>query len=195
MKTCKKTKNKQTKKTLTKTLKQSTKKQNLGENMNNSKSHIKKKFFENIFSGIQLFYIRPHVPVDIFRISSVQKVSQPAKTTERSLILQHIFTQKTSLILQTSTYIENNMVLQNSQNLSEFTKNFPVNMLLFSFWKTFAFHHFLTPKTAFLKHFESKCPYISVYLRKTRRCKIFFWEVGWERLNIFIKAARFLDLA
>ena len=151
MKTCKKTKNKQTKKTLTKTLKQSTKKQNLGENMNNSKSPIKKKFFENIFSGIQLFYIRPHVPVDIFRISSVQKVSQPAKTTERSLILQHIFTQKTSLILQTSTYIENNMVLQNSQNLSEYTTNFSVNMLLFGFRKNICIPPFLDAQNCILE--------------------------------------------
>ena len=40
-------------------------------------------FFENIFSGIQLFYIRLHVPVDIFRASSVQKVSKSAKITKK----------------------------------------------------------------------------------------------------------------
>ena len=38
--------------------------------------------------------------------------------------------------------------------------------------KTFALHSFLTPKTAFLKHFESKCPFISVYIRKKRHSKI-----------------------
>ena len=32
--------------------------------MNDSKSHIC-NFFENIISGMQLIYIRPHVPVDI----------------------------------------------------------------------------------------------------------------------------------
>ena len=112
---------------------------------------LKNFFFFNIFSGIQLFYIRPHVLVDIFRISSVQKVSQPAKTTERSLILQHIFTQKTSLILQTSTYIENNMVLQNSQNLSEYTTNFSVNMLLFGFRKNICIPPFLDAQNCILE--------------------------------------------
>ena len=58
--------------------------------------------------------------------------------------------------------------------------------------KTFALHRFLTPKTAFLKHFESKCSFIFVYLRKKRRSKILsdgVW-VG-EKLNNFIKTARF----
>ena len=32
--------------------------------------------------------------------------------------------------------------------------------------RTFELHHFLTPKAAYFKRFESKCPYISVYLRK-----------------------------
>ena len=130
----------------------------MGQNINDSKSHIKKFFFLNIFSGIQLFYIRP--PVDIFRISSVQKVSQPAKTTERSHILQHILTQKTSLILRTSTYIENNMVMQHSQNLSEFTKNFPVNMLLFGFTKTICTPPFLAAQNCIL---EALLKQMSVY--------------------------------
>ena len=41
------------------------KKRNLDQNINYSKSHIWNYFFENIISGIQLFYIRPHVPVEI----------------------------------------------------------------------------------------------------------------------------------
>ena len=50
--------------------------------------------------------------------------------------------------------------------------------------KTFALHHFLTSRTTFLNHFESKCLYISVYLFKKflfqRRIKIFLvvWRVG-----------------
>ena len=96
-------------------------------------------FFENIFSGIQLFYIRPHVLVDIFRVSSVQKVSK---------------------------------VLQHSQNLSQFTKIFQETCFCMKSEKTFALHRFLTPKTAFLKHFETKCPFISVYLRKKRLSKV-----------------------
>ena len=36
------------------------------------------------------------------------------------------------------------------------------------------------PKTALLKHFENKCPFISAYLRKKRRSKILSdWGVGW----------------
>ena len=48
---------------------QSPKKQNLDQNINASKSQISNHFFENIFSSIQLFYIRPHVPADIIRVS------------------------------------------------------------------------------------------------------------------------------
>ena len=50
--------------------------------------------------------------------------------------------------------------------------------------KTFALHHFLTSRTTFLNHFESKCLYISVYLFKKflfqRRIKIVLvvWRVG-----------------
>ena len=36
------------------------KKLNLDKNINNSKSNIWNSFFENIISGIQIFYIRPH---------------------------------------------------------------------------------------------------------------------------------------
>ena len=120
-------------------------------------------FFENIFSGIQLFYIRPHVLVDIFRVSSVQKVSK---------------------------------VLQHSQNLSQFTKIFQETCFCMKSEKTFALHRFLTPKTAFLKHFETKCPFISVYLRKKRLTKVLSdarWVGGGWIIN-FIKAAQFLDL-
>ena len=135
-------------------------------------------FFENIFSGIQSFYIRPQVPVDIISVffltsdilAESLKVSKNYR--KRSLILQYSFAQKTSLILRTSTHIENNMVLQYSQNLSEFTKISQQTCFCLVSEKTFALHRFLTPKTAFLKHFESKCPFISVYLRKKRRSKI-----------------------
>ena len=62
-------------------------------------------FFENIFSGIQSFYIRPQVPVDIISVffltsdilAESLKVSKNYR--KRSLILQYSFAQKTSLIL------------------------------------------------------------------------------------------------
>ena len=43
-------------------------KQNFDQNINDLKSHIRNSFFENIISGIQRFYIRLHVPVDIIRV-------------------------------------------------------------------------------------------------------------------------------
>ena len=54
-------------------------------------------FFENIFSDIQLFYIRPHVPVDIIRVFFNFRFF--SRKSQRSLILQYSFAQKASLIL------------------------------------------------------------------------------------------------
>ena len=54
---------------------------------NDSKSHIWNSFFENLISGIQYFYIRPHIPLDIitiffnFRFSIT--VTKPAKRSEK----------------------------------------------------------------------------------------------------------------
>ena len=45
----------------------SPKKETLDQNINDSKSHIWNSFFEKIISSIQLFYIHPHVPMDIIR--------------------------------------------------------------------------------------------------------------------------------
>ena len=60
-------------------------------------------FFENIFSGIQRFYIRPQVPVDIIRYFTSDILAESLKVSKnyrkRSLILQYSFAQKTSLIL------------------------------------------------------------------------------------------------
>ena len=44
------------------------KKRNLDQNINNSKSHIWNSFYEIIVSGMQLFYMPPHIPVDIIRV-------------------------------------------------------------------------------------------------------------------------------
>ena len=142
-------------------------------------------FFGNIL-GIQLFYIRPHVPVEIssklknsynfkhqYSVSNMalvgmaqwafqnfkQKVSKP---TKNSLFTMQ-FTYNTNL---NSLYIENNMLLQYSQN----------SFSLYKFWskyfsvccqkKTSTLHNLFTPKNVSSKHFESKCLVISVYLRK-----------------------------
>ena len=49
-------------------LKQSPQKQNLDRNKDDSKSDIWNYFIENIISGIQLFYINPHVSANIIKV-------------------------------------------------------------------------------------------------------------------------------
>ena len=68
--------------------------------------------------------------------------------------------------LRTSTHLTLKiMCSRNTNKLSDFT-NFTAKMFLYG--ARFALHHFLTPKNCilFLKDFESKCLYISLYLRK-----------------------------
>ena len=55
------------------------------------------------------------------------------------------------------------------------------------------------PRTAFLKHFDSKYLYISTYQRKRilfQRCSKILPDEGWveERINNFLRAARCLGL-
>ena len=52
-------------KILKKALKKSPKKWTLDQNLNDSKSHTWNSFFWNIILGMQFFYIRLHVPVDM----------------------------------------------------------------------------------------------------------------------------------
>ena len=88
---------------------------------------------------------------------------------KRSLILQYSFAQKTSLILRTSAHLTLKIIgsRNTAKNLSHFT-NSPANMFLFGGRKNICTAPFLylRPRTAFLKEFESKCLYISVYLPK-----------------------------
>ena len=137
--------------------------------------------------------------IRVFLISDFLAESLKASKTyrKRLLILQYSFAQKTSLILWTSSHLTLKIICpcNTAKSLSEFTKNFPANKFLFGVRKNIALHHFLTPKTAFLKHLESKCPFISVCLRKKRRGKILS-DGAWvgRKLNNFIKVSRFLGL-
>ena len=82
-------------------------KQSLDPNINDSKSHICNSFFENIISGIQLFYISAHVTVGIIRVFFQfqifkYKVSKPTKTSEKD----HSFYKTVSFkILRTSALL------------------------------------------------------------------------------------------
>ena len=113
---------------------------NLDQNIHDSKSHIWNSFFENITLGIQLFHIGPHIAVDIIRvfflISDFLKANKNLR--KKSLILQYIFPQKTSLILQISTHLTLKTICSHNtaKNFSHFT-NFPANTFLFGPHKMF----------------------------------------------------------
>ena len=128
-------------------------------------------FFENITSGIQCFYICPDVPVDItsviFLISDfLSEVSTPTKTSKKIIHFKIQFRSKnlTHFTNLNSLDIGNNMLPQHSQK--------PFWLYIFSsrhvsVWCQKKYLHCtlsLRQRTAFLKHFESKCQYISIHL-------------------------------
>ena len=127
-------------------------KQNLDRNINDSKSHIWNYFIENIIFGIQLFYINPHVPADSinllffcwFQISRRKSQSQ-----------QNLFAQNTSLILRTSTRLTLKIICKHDpKRLSKIfltLEIFQETCFCLVSEKTFALHHFLTPKNCILE--------------------------------------------
>ena len=137
---------------------------------------------------------------EIFSISDCLTESLKADKNwrKRSLILQYSFAQKTLLILRTSTHLtlENICSKYTAKNLSHFT-NFPANIFLLAVKKK---HLYCTiswrPRTAFLKHFESKGQYIFVYLHKRffswiqKRNKILSGGEWINTMNNFFKTAR-----
>ena len=125
-------------------------------------------FFENIISvsGIELFYICPQVLMDIIRVFlffwfSSRKPQSQQKLAEKITRFTIQFRSK-NLILRTSTHLTLKII--NSHNaakdLSHLT-DFPANIFLFGVRKTFALHHFLTPKNCILEVLWKL--YISVY--------------------------------
>ena len=90
-------------------------------------------FFANIISGVQLYSTRS---MDIIRFFFILEFTaenlKPNKNQrKRSPIMQYIFAQKTSLILQISTLLRLKIIFsQNTaKKLSQFT-NFPAAMFL-----------------------------------------------------------------
>ena len=89
-----------------------------------------------IFVILFLKILFPYVPVDIISFVIPEFVAENLKANKnqrkRSLILQYIFAQKTSLILRISTLLKLKIICSQStaKKLSQFT-NFPANMFLF----------------------------------------------------------------
>ena len=122
---------------------------------------------------MQHFYICRDVPVDIvsfFLISDYLAEGLRANKNQqtKSHIFQYGFAQETSLISRTLTHLTLKIVCSHNtaKKLSDFT-NFPANMFLFGIRKNICTTPFLdAQELQFLKHFESKCLHISIYLLK-----------------------------
>ena len=174
----------------------------MDQNIIDSKSHIWNSFsFENIISvsGIKLFYIHPHASMDtlseffFFMWFSSKKSQSQQKLAKK---ISHFTIQFRSKNLThfknlNSLDIENNILSQRSRKpflLDKFSSQH------FSVWFQKKHLHCIIswrPRTAFLKHFESKCLYISV--RKSsfqRRSKILSCL---ERQNDFLKGGSLFE--
>ena len=97
-------------------------KSEISAKINNSKFYIWNSFFENIFLGIQLFYIRPHVPVDIIRVFFYFRFSNRKSQSQQKLAkkITHCTIQLhaknlTYFMNPNSVDIESNMPPQRSQ--------------------------------------------------------------------------------
>ena len=91
---------------------------------------------------MQRFYTRPHVPVDIIR------VSKPTKSSEKDHSFYNtVSLKKTSLILRTSTHLTLKIICFRNivKNLSDF-KSIPANMFLFGVRKNVWAASFLDAK-------------------------------------------------
>ena len=98
---------------------------------------------------------------------------------KRSLILQYSFAQKTSLILRISTPLKLKIICsQKPFSVYKFSSKHV------SVWCQKKHLHCTiswSPRTTFLKYFESKCLYISVYLFKkfvSKTYQDFIWWYG-----------------
>ena len=98
-------------------------KRNLDQNINDSKFKI--IFFENIYMNIQFLY-EFFFNFRFFCRKSQSQHKLPIKITH--LTIRFRSRHLTHFLNLSSVDIENNMSLQHSQNLSEFTKKFPANM-------------------------------------------------------------------
>ena len=144
---------------------------NLDQNINDRKSHIWNSLFQKIILCIQLFiFIQTFQWASSeffnFRFSSRNSQIQLNKNyPKRSLILQNSFAQITSLILRNLTHLTLKIICSRKKPKAFLTlKFFQKTCFCLLSEKTLYCTISWRPGTSFLKHFESKCLYISVYL-------------------------------
>ena len=170
-----------------------------------SKSHIWNSFFENINSGIQIFYIRPLVPVGIirdifnFRFSKRKSQSQQKLAKKFTHFTIQFLSKNLTHLISTSLTLTTNCSRNTAKTLLDFT-NFPANMFLFGIRNNICTgslpdaqkpHSWNTLKL-------NVCIFLYISVLKflfQRRSKILSGE-GWVggRLKSVLKAARCLDL-
>ena len=147
----------------------------------------------------------PHFPVDIIRGFFITEFGvenlKVNKTSEKDHSFYNIALLKKphSFTNLSSFEIENNMLPKHSQKPFSVYKFYSKHVSVWYQKKhlhcTISWHL----RTTFLKHSESKCLYISVYLSNKflyqRRIKILSGDMGgWGRLNNFLKVAYCLSL-
>ena len=140
--------------------KQSPKKKILDQNVNDSKSRIQNSFSANVILGIQIFYIRPHVAVDIIRIflKNFRFYSRKSQTQQElakkitRFTIQFPSKNTTHFINVNSTHLTLKICQRNTQ-----PKTFPTLQIFQQIFlclvseKNFALHYFLTPKNCILE--------------------------------------------
>ena len=132
----------------------------------------------------------------------MQKVSKPTKLAKKITHFTIKFRSKnlTHITNLNSPDIENNMLPQHSQRPFSLYKFSIKHVSVWCQKKHLYCTLFWRPRTAFLKHFEIKCLYISVYLLKKmffskEIVRFYLMESGFRgRLNNFLKVAFCLGL-
>ena len=145
----------------------------MDQNINDSKPHIWNHFIKNIISGIQIFYIHPHVPADIIKVFLDSRFSRRKSQSQQKLLIKIMYFA-IQVYSKHLPHFRNLISLDNENNTlpTYFQKSFQLYKFFrkhVSGWyqkkhlhSTISWH----PRTAFLKHFGSKCLHISVFLMK-----------------------------
>ena len=149
------------------------KKRNLDQNINDSKSHNWNSFFfrKCYFGHTTFLYLSRRSSGHCqkfffnFRFSS-RKLESQQNLARKITHFAIQFQSKNHTHLWTSTHLTLKIICycNTAKTLSDI-KNFPADMFLFGDRKNVCTISWY-PRTGFLKYFENKCMYISVYLHK-----------------------------
>ena len=130
----------------------------MDRNKDDSKSDIWNYFIENIISGIQLFYINPHVPANIIKVFFDFRFSRRKSQSQQKLYIKityfaiQVCSKHLTHFMNLNTLdIENNMLSKHCQKFFSLYKFFRKHVSGWCQKKKFPLHHFLTPKNCILE--------------------------------------------